>query len=350
MCRNIRPLFNFEPPATEAEIRDASLQFVRKLSGFHRPSKANEAAFDRGGGRDRGRREAARRLARDDGRTSQSRHGSGQGEGAVGPAFSSHRRVRRSLRQRMRSLRPDPMQIFANPHHALHAARHEMFRGKLVPVNEVPARMDVVLAELARRPVGQLQSPPPVTQAQLERVHARRYLDFLRTAWSEWVALDRSNAEFDALPSVWPVRGFRADVEPANFAARMGLYSFDAGTPLMAGTLDRRGSGCRLRRRGRESVARTGGTSRNDGAHATPGSPRRPRFFRRLLLPQQRRDRGAVAARRRRTSRGRARRRLPPRQRHAEPFLRARRRADRVDPRRPAHRVPVLPRPRRRAR
>jgi hypothetical protein len=46
MCRNIRTLFNFEPPATELEIRDASLQFVRKLSGFAVPSKANEAAFD----------------------------------------------------------------------------------------------------------------------------------------------------------------------------------------------------------------------------------------------------------------------------------------------------------------
>jgi hypothetical protein len=46
MCRNIRTLFNFQPPATEAEIRDASLQFVRKLSGFTRPSKANEAAFE----------------------------------------------------------------------------------------------------------------------------------------------------------------------------------------------------------------------------------------------------------------------------------------------------------------
>ncbi len=45
MCRNIKTLFNFEPPATELEIRDASLQFVRKLSGFTRPSKANEAAF-----------------------------------------------------------------------------------------------------------------------------------------------------------------------------------------------------------------------------------------------------------------------------------------------------------------
>ena len=45
MCRNIRTLFNFDPPATEREIRDASLQFVRKLSGFHTPSRANEAAF-----------------------------------------------------------------------------------------------------------------------------------------------------------------------------------------------------------------------------------------------------------------------------------------------------------------
>ena len=47
MCRNIKTLFNFDPPATDAEIRDASLQFVRKLSGFNVPSKANEAAFDR---------------------------------------------------------------------------------------------------------------------------------------------------------------------------------------------------------------------------------------------------------------------------------------------------------------
>ena len=47
MCRNIRTLFNFAPPATEREIRDASLQFVRKLSGFSAPSQVNQAAFDR---------------------------------------------------------------------------------------------------------------------------------------------------------------------------------------------------------------------------------------------------------------------------------------------------------------
>lgn len=47
MCRNIRTLFNFEPPATEQEIRASSLQFVRKLSGFTHPSRTNEAAFNR---------------------------------------------------------------------------------------------------------------------------------------------------------------------------------------------------------------------------------------------------------------------------------------------------------------
>lgn len=47
MCRNIKTLHNFEPPATEAEIRASAIQFVRKLSGFSKPSKSNEAAFDR---------------------------------------------------------------------------------------------------------------------------------------------------------------------------------------------------------------------------------------------------------------------------------------------------------------
>jgi len=45
MCRNIKPLFNFDPPVTPEEVRAASLQFVRKITGFHKPSKANEAAF-----------------------------------------------------------------------------------------------------------------------------------------------------------------------------------------------------------------------------------------------------------------------------------------------------------------
>jgi hypothetical protein len=47
MCRNIRPLYNFEPPASEDEVRAAALQYVRKISGFNKPSKANEEAFER---------------------------------------------------------------------------------------------------------------------------------------------------------------------------------------------------------------------------------------------------------------------------------------------------------------
>jgi len=46
MCRNIKTLFNFEPPVTDEEVRNASVQFVRKISGFHKPSKANEASFN----------------------------------------------------------------------------------------------------------------------------------------------------------------------------------------------------------------------------------------------------------------------------------------------------------------
>lgn len=48
MCRNIKPLFNFDPPATDEEIHEAALQFVRKLSGFHHPSRVNEVAFTQG--------------------------------------------------------------------------------------------------------------------------------------------------------------------------------------------------------------------------------------------------------------------------------------------------------------
>ena len=48
MCRSIKPLFNFDPPATDEEVRAAALQFVRKVSGYHHPSQANEQAFERG--------------------------------------------------------------------------------------------------------------------------------------------------------------------------------------------------------------------------------------------------------------------------------------------------------------
>ena len=140
------------------------------------------------------------------------------------------------------------MITFYNHLHALHQGKLEMFRGELVPCFEVPARADHVLKELQRRQLGPVQAPLEFDDAALTSIHTPRYLDFLTHAWEEWVALDPANAERDALPSVWPTRTLRSDVLPANFSARMGLFSCDAGSPLTAGTWTaaRAGAHCAL--------------------------------------------------------------------------------------------------------
>jgi len=138
------------------------------------------------------------------------------------------------------------MKVFHNEQHARHHGRHEMFRGALVPCFEVPARADDVLQELQARAWGPITRAPEVEIGVLERIHAPRYLQFLSTAWDEWTALDPANAQRDALPSYWPIRTFRSDVLPASFPARMGLFSFDAGSPITAGTWTaaRQGAAC----------------------------------------------------------------------------------------------------------
>jgi acetoin utilization deacetylase AcuC-like enzyme len=128
------------------------------------------------------------------------------------------------------------MITYYNDRHALHHGKLEMFRGALVPCVEIPARLDQVLRELRARHLGPLQTPPDFPDSAITRIHSPRYVDFLAGAWNEWVALDPANAQRDALPSCWPTRTFRADVLPASFAARMGLFSFDAGSPLTSGT------------------------------------------------------------------------------------------------------------------
>ncbi|SEO27791.1 Acetoin utilization deacetylase AcuC [Duganella sp. CF517] len=128
------------------------------------------------------------------------------------------------------------MLTFYNELHAQHRGRHEIFRGELVPCFEKPERADSVLAELGRRGLGRIVTPHGVPLMSLERIHTPRYLHFLRTAWSEWLALDPANAQKDAFPAVWPVRTLRDDIEPDNFCAKLGLYSMDSGTPLTAGT------------------------------------------------------------------------------------------------------------------
>jgi acetoin utilization deacetylase AcuC-like enzyme len=125
---------------------------------------------------------------------------------------------------------------FYNEQHGQHRGRYEMFRGEMVPCFEQPARADAVLAELGRRGLGRIVTPHGVPLMTLERVHTPRYLQFLRGAWNEWLALDPANAGKDAFPSVWPVRSLRSDIEPDNFCAKLGLYSMDSGTPITAGT------------------------------------------------------------------------------------------------------------------
>ena len=140
------------------------------------------------------------------------------------------------------------MKTFYNHLHAQHQGKVEMFRGAMVPCFEVAARVDHVLAELNRRQLGAVQNPHSYDDSALATVHSLRYLNFLATAWAQWVALDAENADQDILPSVWPIRTFRTDIEPDNFAAKVGLYSFDAGSPFTSGTwvAARAGAHCAL--------------------------------------------------------------------------------------------------------
>jgi acetoin utilization deacetylase AcuC-like enzyme len=128
------------------------------------------------------------------------------------------------------------MITYFNDQHALHHGKMEMFRGELVPCFEIPARLDHVLNEVKARKLGAIETPPSFGDQAITRVHSQRYVDFLTGAWDEWVALDPSNAQRDAIPSYWPIRTFRSDVLPASFPARMGLFSYDAGSPLTSGT------------------------------------------------------------------------------------------------------------------
>jgi acetoin utilization deacetylase AcuC-like enzyme len=120
------------------------------------------------------------------------------------------------------------------PGHAQHAPAHEFFRGERVPCFETPARAEYVRSALAARG-HELRAPWIDSRPIVNVVHAARYVAFLETAWAQWLALDARNAAAQPFPSVWPIRTLRGDREPIDFIARLGLYSFDNGTPLSAG-------------------------------------------------------------------------------------------------------------------
>ena len=127
------------------------------------------------------------------------------------------------------------MITFFTPKHHLHAPEYEFFRGERVTCFESPARADFVLEALVAQ--GHEVREPEVDSGEaLRLVHSARYLAFLESAWAQWIAVDAGNAARQPFPSVWPVRTLRSDVEPQNFTAKLGLYSMDNGTPMVAGT------------------------------------------------------------------------------------------------------------------
>jgi len=136
------------------------------------------------------------------------------------------------------------MRIVGNPRHAVHCPEFEFFRGRRVPCFEIPARAEFVRESLEQAGY-MVETPESFPDARLLGVHSQRYLDFLRGAWQEWEA---TGNEGDAFPCIFPVRGMRTDITPENFAARLGLFSFDTGSPLCSGTWDaaRTGADCAL--------------------------------------------------------------------------------------------------------
>ena len=137
------------------------------------------------------------------------------------------------------------MKTIYNAVHSLHRAEHEFFRGEKVPAFEKPERADWVLAAVHKAALGEVIAPTPHDDTAILTVHSAPYVNFLRGAHVEYLALGGTG---DAFPATWPIRGMRSDIEPKNFAARMGLYSFDAGSPLTAGTwaATRAGADCAL--------------------------------------------------------------------------------------------------------
>lgn len=140
-----------------------------------------------------------------------------------------------NLQQHKNPHNQSAMITFFSPQHLLHAPAYEFFRGERVPCFESPARADFVHKELVARG-HEIRTPSVDSSAVLQQVHTPRYLAFLASAWEQWLAVEAGNESRQPFPSVWPVRTLRSDVEPHNFTAKLGLYSMDNGSPLVAGT------------------------------------------------------------------------------------------------------------------
>ncbi len=116
--------------------------------------------------------------------------------------------------------------------HRLQNGQSELIDGKLVPCFEMPRRADIVLARVTESALGPVVAPERHGPEPVARVHTAPFLRFLESAWDAWVA---EHGAYDALPLVWPTRGFHPR-EPETIDGKLSYFSLDAGTPITPGT------------------------------------------------------------------------------------------------------------------
>jgi len=124
------------------------------------------------------------------------------------------------------------MRLFHSDDHRRQAGRAELNDGRLVPCFEKPERADIVRDAVLAAGLGPLLAPPDAGEAPIRRVHDPVYVDFLKTVWSRWLA---ERGDYDALPLNWLGPNMRRR-RPRALDGQLGYHSFDAGTPITAGT------------------------------------------------------------------------------------------------------------------
>lgn len=120
-----------------------------------------------------------------------------------------------------------------SPDHHYQNAAAELIDGKLLPPLENPQRAEMILQQVRASNLGEVLPPEDFGLEPILRVHDRGFITFLQTAWEEWVAV---HGDYDALPLNWAVRTMRIDRIPEAIDGKLSYYSFDAGTPITAGT------------------------------------------------------------------------------------------------------------------
>jgi acetoin utilization deacetylase AcuC-like enzyme len=122
--------------------------------------------------------------------------------------------------------------IFSDQHHYQNA-NAELIDGKLLPPYENPRRANTILSQIQTAQLGEIRSPQSFGLDPILSVHDSGFVSFLETAWSQWVAQQGTH---DALPLNWATRTMRHDRIPETIEGKLSYYSFDAGTPIIAGT------------------------------------------------------------------------------------------------------------------